>query len=46
MIGNNKDTATEGSQVVRVHSGGGSPRVFNLNYLFINITHGFNINFL
>ena len=28
MIGNNKATATEGSQVVRVHSGGGSPTSF------------------
>ena len=29
MIGNNKDTATEGSQVVRVKSGGGAAlRVF------------------
>ena len=28
MIGNNKVRATEGSQVVRVHSGGGSPTSF------------------
>ena len=35
MIGNNKDTATEGSQVVRVKSGGGQPyEFFNWNYLF------------
>ena len=28
MISNNKAIATEGSQVVRVHSGGGSPTSF------------------
>ena len=28
MIGNNKDTATEGSQVVRVSSGGRQPHKF------------------
>ena len=35
MIGNNKATATEGSQVVRVHSGGQPHEFFNSNYLFL-----------
>ena len=33
MIGNNKATATEGSQVVQVHSGAAAPRVFQLELL-------------
>ena len=36
MIGNIKATATEGSQVVRVHSGGRQPHeFFNSNHLFL-----------